>query len=160
MSFPKPRYYTASTLAEVLGRSLDMIENLTQTGELKSHFLFIGPGNHEDFRSGNLSEDEVMFIRVQKKKFVGRVYKLEDVERFEKEHGMSPPRNEEDSTSSPDEIPIYGIKDIAAYLGYKSYGHLLRTWKEKKCPIYKNNQKKLYAYESELTIWRASQKNK
>ena len=100
MGVPRLAYYTIEELAELWGYSVDRIEKYTERGQLNYHSIWYNsyhdgtnmmPGdNHPD---GPDENNHSAFWTLD-----SIVYKLEEVKRFEKEHGIIP-------ADHPDESP-------------------------------------------------------
>ncbi len=91
MSFPRPKHYTPEALAKCWGEDISMIDSWNQTDKLKSHSFYSDLyGSGKGYYPLNCTEDEALqYCIFNNKTYLGQVYKLEEVIRFEKEHGIN-----------------------------------------------------------------------
>jgi len=187
MSFPRPKYYTVDQLAEEWRVSVWKVNDLVDTGQLvKSEIFFSKESKSDVFNDLDLppeewseaNEDEMSYQELhddlcevltdgEKQYYI----KLEEVERFEKDHGLTVGGDQEEPGGHshqknekfpgiPNEQPLYGMPDIARHIG-KTPDYLLHVWKKQGCPINKDhNNFGTYAYPSQLDAWRSSKTKK
>ena len=160
MASDRPDYYTPKQLAKYWRRGVEMINQWTRKGLLtrEKMYIFADECRYDIFwlPEGSDGIDEQVTL-LEGYTFSGNNFKLEEVERFEKENpSLIPPQ--EKYPGKPGEKPINGLRYIAQYLGL-SADYLKHCWKEKNCSFNKEGRK-LYAYPSQLEKWRASQNKK
>ena len=111
MGVPRLAHYTIEELAKLWGFSVELIEKYTERGQLNYHSIWYNsyhdgtnmmPGdNHPD---GPDENNHSAFWTLD-----SIVYKLEEVERFEKKHGIIPVHH-------PDKCPTPTPKESAAFV--------------------------------------------
>lgn len=168
-------WFTIDVLAEEWGYSSERISLYIQSGQLMQHERWTHPESSIDiwipclnYRKEDIKKkrDELFSEHYDVE---GTYIKLEEVERFEKEHGITvggdqeEPRNptpptREDFPGLPDETPLNGLKKISEHVGL-TYDYLKRCWKKDGYPINKSKQK-LYAYPSQLNNFRPPKEKK
>jgi hypothetical protein len=97
MSLPRPKWYNAEALAQCWKVDVSMIRSYNLSGQLIAKILYKrvdGTGNQ--FYPENYGIDDV-WLAYDGLKYVDKVYKLEDVERFEKENDMHTPHAQDAS---------------------------------------------------------------
>ena len=160
MASDRPDYYTPKQLAKCWGVDVERINHYTRKGLLTREKMYIrGDGCRCDICWLPVGPDGIdeQVTLLEGFTFSGNNYKLEEVERFEKERpDLIPPK--EEYPGLPGEKSINGLRYIAQYLGL-SADYLKHCWKEKNCSFNKEGRK-LYAYPSQLDKWRASQNRK
>ena len=163
MRLPRPKWYTAEELATCWCIDISMIHRYNQTGQLISEVMFnYLDGTCKCFMPEDYTEADLELLNLEEMIHVGKYYKLEEVERFEKEYGMSTSHAQEEYpsllTDGGKDEPIYTLKKIGSYLNLSS-DYLKHDWAKMNCPFNKSG-KKLYAYPSQLRKWQAAQNKK
>ena len=129
MASGRPDYYTPKQLAKYLGVGVEMINQYTRKGLLtrEKMYIFADECRYDIFwlPEGPDGIDEQVTL-LEGWTFSGNNYKLEEVERFEKEHpDLIPPK--EDYPGLPGEKSLIGWKAISEPFG-------LKVWKDGKKP--------------------------
>jgi len=158
MDFKRPPWYTAKALADYWKKPIDIVHLYHQSGKLKLEKMYCYEGNNTPFwlpEDHDTIDEQVTFL--EGGTFVGAYYKLQEVERFEEKEGITVPHAQDKYPSllavEKNEKAISGLSAIAKYLDLTP-DYLKRSWKNNGYPFNKG-PKKLYAYPSQLKVWRS-----
>ncbi len=91
MSFPRPELYSPEQLAECWVVDVSLVERYSLTGKLNKETLFRDEYTNTDYwEPRNMDEATAQAFNSKELYLVGIYYKLEEVERFEEEYGITP----------------------------------------------------------------------
>ena len=129
MCILRPEWYTDEALAKCWGVAVDMVRLYNQSGKLKAEVLFANnEGQDKCWMPEDYTEADWNLLCLEEMHYVGKYYKLQEIEWFEKEnpsikcqtHEKLPyltPDNQEKYPGGPGEMTLVGWRDICKPFG-------------------------------------------